>query len=85
MAEVRFSGVVDKVLFKRTKDGQETQIFFVGVDLGVEDRLLALQATGEEVEVLLDVTPPAQMHIDEFTLRRRQQGDDGGEPEEAAQ
>ncbi len=78
MPEVRFSGVVEKVLFKRGKDGQETQILFTGVDLGVEsrDKLLNLQETGDPVEVLLDVVPPNQMG---FGFGQDGAGAEGGE------
>ncbi len=49
MSEVEFEGIVGKVLFRTTKDGQETQILLTGVNLGVASRDKASSPAGRRL------------------------------------
>ncbi len=62
-----FGGIVGKVLFRNTRDGQEVQILFTGVDLGVEsrDKLLALQASQSVVDCVVNARPSPQVSVDD--------------------
>lgn len=82
MARADFSATVNKVLFKATKDGQETQVAFADVKMGAASRdvLLNLQATGTMVEVAVSIVPIAQTHIDQFIRPEPQEAPAPPEP-----